>query len=94
MRKRILAALVVLLVSSWGLTPADAAFSELKTTYYSDYFVTAIGGEHSFCDDSYYSWGAQQGAYVLNERWSCSTGAYSKRCYQVVNGDATQIPCP
>src|SRR5688572_14695829 len=94
MGKRTFAVIVVLVASLWAHTPADAAFNELRATYYSDYFVTEIGWEHSWCDDSYDSDGAQAGTYVLNERWSCATGNYSKRCYYVVNGNPSEIPCP
>ena len=95
MRKRIFGLLVVLVVSVWAYAPANAwPFFQFHTTYYSDYFATEIGWEHSWCDLSYDSGGAQAGEYVLNERWSCSTGAYAKRCYHVVNGDSTEIACP
>lgn len=97
--RKIPVVLVVLLVAVLVGAPAKEASAqvrifELINTFYSDYFVTVVGGYEDYCDGNTYYWGIPDGSYRTLDKTNCTTGAYTHQCYQKVSGSWTLIACP
>ena len=91
--------LLVLLVTVLFGVPAKKAEAqvrvyELINTFYSDYFVTVVGGYEDYCDGNTYYYGIPDGNYRTLDKTNCTTGQYSHLCYQKVNGNWVNIACP
>ena len=95
MRRKVLS-IGVLLVCS--LFPASKALTGPivghEYTFYSDYFVTAVGGATDPCDDDYSEWGTQDGLYWRDYWYGCGGNAHGYNCAQKIDGVWTTISCP
>lgn len=75
--------------------PEQVPIVSKYNTYYSDYFVTAVGGDSQTCENEYSSWGVLDGAYrELIWVGCCGSSQWDRRCYQKNGSIWVLISCP
>src|SRR5687768_5288636 len=98
LRLRLLTLLsLALLLSLAPALPAECPpFTARHNTYYSDFFVTAVGSESFWCDETYSTWGTLAGPYLEFTWERCCEGfpQSGRRCYVDNNGTWMLINCP
>ena len=85
MRNSIRLALVLLVLAFAGSVYANDY--EVWTTYYNC-SLSAVGGSLLECDNGYWSWQQQSGAYKSVERYSCYGGSAGPYEWYAWNGSS------